>query len=153
MRGPPRRRRIDTPSKATAIPESARPGSFYDGYTTTFTPEDADRFIKYLDRDRDLADSSINIYVRALMSLFNYRRNIHDEDVEWDCELKHSQQTVDVRDFFRKDELDRLYETALEYGTVRHYNACSSQERAEMQKLLARRLGISAEDVGKQRSS
>jgi site-specific recombinase XerD len=122
----------------------------YDGYTTTFTPEDADRFIKYLDWDRDLADTSINIYVRALKSLFKYRRNIHDEDVKWDCGLKLSQQTVNVRDFFRKDELDRLYETALEYGTVRHYNACSSQERAEMQNHLARRLSIPAEDVGKQ---
>jgi site-specific recombinase XerD len=119
-------------------------------YTTTLTPEDADRFIKHIDWDLGLEDTSINVYVRTLKVFFKYRRKFRDEDVEWECDLVLSQKTVNIRDHFRKEELNDLYETSLEYGTVRHYNNCSSTEREQIRTVLSQRLGIPADEIGRQ---
>jgi site-specific recombinase XerD len=121
----------------------------YDGYTMDFSPNDADRFIKWADWDQNYSDGTIGSYVRAIKRYFKYKNDIHDQDVEWDCELKLSQSPQNVRDYFRKEEFSKLYEAALDYGTVKHYNNCTVEERDRIKGVLASRLSIAKENVTK----
>jgi site-specific recombinase XerD len=119
----------------------------YGGYTMDFSPNDADRFIKHADWDRDYTDGTIAALVRALKRFFNYQNDIHGKSVEWDCDLKLSQSPTNVRDYFRKEEFSKLYEAALEYGTVKDYSNCSPEERDHIKGVLASRLSIPKENV------
>jgi site-specific recombinase XerD len=116
-------------------------------YTIDLSPDDADRFIKHIDWDRNYTDGTIGSFVRALKRYFRYRNDIYDRNIDWDCDLKLSQSPANVRDYFKKAEFRKLYEAALEYGTVKHYNQCTPEERDRMKGVLASQFSISKEDV------
>jgi integrase len=117
-------------------------------YSREFTPEDADEFLEYLDWNTDHKDTTLYIYVKCLKRLFKFERHVMENDYEWECDLKLSQQNAAVRDHFRRDEFGKLYEAALGHGTVRSYHSCTPEERDQMKIVLAQRFEKPKREVG-----
>ena len=109
------------------------------GYTTELTPDDADELMKQLARYSDSGDANLNTFVKVLKRIFKFYNHERGKNIEWDCDIELNEPNVTNRDYFYKEEFRQLYEAALGYGTVRHYNACTPAERDAIKAHLAQR--------------
>jgi integrase len=100
-----------------------------DAYTTDFTPDHADRFIRLLNRSDSMADSSVLHYGKAVQRL--------------------SQAIGDERDYLRRTAFKPLYQAALEYNSIKSYHSdMSSKERDRLKIFVSQRLGVPKSEVG-----
>jgi len=118
-----------------------------DTYTTQLSADDADRYTRFLAAHSGYSDSGIANHVKGLKRLFKYRNHEHGTDIGWSCPFQLSEPRVTNRDYFKQDEFRPLYEAALEHGTVKHYNSCSTAERDRLKGVLATRYDKSKDDV------
>lgn len=119
-------------------------------YTTDLQPGEATEFIKHLLRETEYEDSYIKMFERAINHYFSYREAHGEVENDWDhgITLKHTQRKN--RHYLRRDEFRPLFETALDYGTVRQYHSCTPEERDEIKALLAQRFEKPKDDVTKE---
>jgi len=117
------------------------------GYTTELTPEDADELMRELGRYSDYENANLNNFVKTIKRIFSYYNHEKAKNIEWSCNYEISEPKVTNRDYFKKDEFRPLYEAALKYGTVKHYNSCSKAERKRLKGHLARRFDKNKEGV------
>lgn len=119
------------------------------GYTTEFTPDDADAFMREHGRHGHSQDANLNTYVKTIKRLFTYYNREKGKSYEWECKLELNEPSVTNRDYFKQHEFRPLYEAALEHGTVKHYASCSPAERDELRAHLAQRFELPKEEVSK----
>jgi len=121
-----------------------------DRYTTEFTHDDADEVITLFDWERQYADDTLLDFLRPLRRLFNYRaaRRSQEPD-DWESPIELTQSAGSIRDHFHEDEMQRLYDVAIGYNTVGHYDACTPEERDRVRSILAQRFGKPKSSVTK----
>lgn len=120
-------------------------------YTTQFTPEHADCFIRVLDQSEGMVDSTVLHHAKDIKRLFTYTNHVRGTDYDWDVadDVTLSQSTGDERDYLRRKSFEPLYQAALEHSSVKGYNSVTPEERDELRALIARQLEIPKEKVGK----
>lgn len=114
-----------------------------DGMTTEFTPEDADALKKLLTHRTTKSESEVAKYQKALKRLLKYFNHVKGRGYEWEPEHV-SDKTGDSlsHNYFKKYELGRLYQAAVEISSVKSYDnkTMTPEERDRLKILLAQRL-------------
>jgi integrase len=119
-------------------------------YTTDFTPDHADRFIRLLDQSNGLLDSSVLHNAKVIKRFFKYTNHVRGTDYDWEPEPELSQANGDERDYLRRAAFEPLYQAALEYSSVTSYHNpdLSAEERDRIRKYLSQRMSIPENEVG-----
>lgn len=123
----------------------------YEGaYSTDFTPEHADRFIRVLDRSNGMIDSTVLHHAKAIKRLFKYINHANGTDYDWDPEPELSQANGQERDYLPREAFKPLYEASIEYHSVRAYNNSdmTPEEREQIKTYLSQRMSIPKKEVG-----
>lgn len=122
----------------------------HDGYTTAVTPEHADAYTRELAYSDHSATHKSNLQ-KALKMLFRWRAWEFGEQL-WKPDVTFSGQgsASQPRDFFTRDERQRLREAALEYGSVPHYCSLTPTERREWKRHLAQRFKKPMGEIGRE---
>lgn len=122
-----------------------------DGITTDFTPDDADDLIKLLNARTTKPESEVAKYQKAIKRLFKYFNRAKGRDYEWDPGYLNSKGGSSMsHSYFKKYELGRLYEAALEISDFRSYNnkSLTPIERERLSHYLADRNGVKVDEIG-----
>jgi len=114
-------------------------------YCWRFQPQRATEYLDYLVRFTDTKEPQIVEYEKALKILFSYWTETTDSTIDWKYDRTLASTYNSEKDYFRPTELRALYETSLSYNTIK--NAGSTQKRAEMAGILARRFNTSIENI------
>lgn len=118
-------------------------------YTTTFTPDHADKFIRVLNQSKGMIDSTVLHHAKDIKRLFKFYNHARGKDYEWDVEIELSQSNGgDERDYLRRSAFEPLYQAALEYSSVKNYHSVTPEERDRLKTFVSQRLGIPKEKVG-----
>ena len=117
-------------------------------YTTRFTPEHADKFIRVLDQSDGMIDSTVLHHAKDIQRYFRFSNHVRGTDYEWEVDVELSQSNGDERDYLRRSAFEPLYQAALEHSSVKGYHSVTPEERSELKAFVAQRLGIPKEKVG-----
>jgi integrase len=118
-------------------------------YTTSFTPDHADKFIRVLNQSEGMIDSTVLHHAKDIKRLFKFYNHARGKDYEWDVEIELSQSNGgDERDYLRRAAFEPLYQAALEYSSVKNYHSVTPEERDRLKIFVSQRLGIPKEKVG-----
>ena len=117
-------------------------------YTTTFTPEHANKFIRVLDQSDGMIDSTVLHHAKDIHRYFRFTNYVRGTDYEWEVDIELSQSNGDERDYLRRSAFEPLYQAALDHSSVKGYHSVSPEERSELKTFVAQRLGIPKEKVG-----
>jgi len=124
-----------------------------DSITTDFTPEDADALKRVLTRQTTKPEIYIAKYQKALKRLFKYFNEVKGRDYDWNPEyLDDSTNNSLSHNYFKKYELGRLYEAAIEISSFKSYNnkQMTPEERDRLKTHLSHRLGKKKSKIGPQ---
>jgi site-specific recombinase XerD len=110
-------------------------------FVQKLTTDDADDWMRHLAR-QDMKESTKNHYQKAAKTLFKWKREARNKNVEWEPEIEYSDPstTYTPRDYLTKDDRRKLREAAMSYGSVPHYNSVTPSERDRWKTYLAQRL-------------
>ena len=123
-------------------------------YTTEFTPEEATTLIDFMMKRTEHPDRYIYGFEKSIRRLFKYFREELNRDIEeWehDIPVEPSRGSADhVKDRFYPEEMNKLYETALnKYSVKSYYNKnMTGAERDALKATISQRLGIPKSEVG-----
>jgi len=144
--------RADGYSRAVVKNTAYRTDKFYrwvweqEGYTTNISHAQADSYIRDL-ASSDSSDSHKSKCVKALKRLFKWKHWKKGSE-QWDSEITFTDnKSNQPRDFLTEDERKRIWEAALEYGSIPAYNTVTPEERSRWKRYLAQRFGKPKEDV------
>ena len=101
---------------------------------------------------RDLKESTKCHYQKSVQTLFKWKREARNKDVEWEPSIEYSDPstTYQPREYLTQSDRKKMREAAMSYGSVPHYNSLSPSERSRWKKYLAQRLQKPMEEVTKQ---
>ncbi|MBP1986194.1 tyrosine-type recombinase/integrase [Halolamina salifodinae] len=117
-------------------------------YTTRFTPEHANKFIRVLDQSDGMIDSTVLHHAKDIQRYFRFSNYVRGTEYEWEVDIELSQSNGDERDYLRRSAFEPLYQAALDHSSVKGYHSVSPEERSELKTFVAQRLGIPKEKVG-----
>jgi len=117
-------------------------------YTTRFTPEHANKFIRVLDQSDGMIDSTVLHHAKDIQRYFRFSNYVRGTEYEWEVEIELSQSNGDERDYLRRSAFEPLYQAALDHSSVKGYHSITPEERSELKTFVAQRLGIPKEKVG-----
>jgi hypothetical protein len=119
-------------------------------YIQDLSTDHANQYMRHLAR-QDMKESTKCHYQKAVKTLFKWKRNARNKDVEWDPEIEYSDPstTYTPRDYLTRDDRKKLREAAMEYGSVPHYNSVSPGERDRWKAYIAQRLQKPKDEVAK----
>jgi integrase len=117
-------------------------------YTTRFTPEHADKFIRVLDQSDGMIDSTVLHHAKDIQRYFRFSNLVRGTDYEWEVDIELSQSNGDERDYLRRRAFEPLYQAALNHSSVKGYHSVTPEERSELKSFVAQRLGIPKEKIG-----
>lgn len=120
-------------------------------YTTTFTPDEAERFIDHLVQKTPLEDREVRDYIKALKRLFRWFNETQGKNYDWSYSKKgqlNKRGTSNRRHYFEQHELKTLYEAAIDESSMPHYNSVSGEERDRLKRHLAQRLTKPKNEIG-----
>lgn len=121
----------------------------YEGnYTTDFTPDHAERFVRLLDQSEGMIDSTVLHHAKDIKRYFRFSNYARGTDYDWDVDIELSQATGDERDYLRRAAFEPLYQAALEHSSVKSYHSVTPEEREELKAVVAQRLQIPKDRVG-----
>jgi len=121
----------------------------YEGqYTTRFTPEHANKFIRVLDQSDGMIDSTVLHHAKDIQRFFRFNNYVRGTEYEWEVDIELSQSNGDERDYLRRSAFEPLYQAALDHSSVKGYHSVTPEERSELKAFVAQRLGIPKEKVG-----
>jgi site-specific recombinase XerD len=122
----------------------------YDGYTTVVTHDHADEYTQELAYSDFSATHKSNLQ-KTIRMLYRWRAWEFGES-EWNPDITFSGQgsASQPRDFFTREERQRLREAALEYGSVPHYCSLTPEQRREWKRHLAQRFKKPMQDIGRE---
>jgi integrase len=117
-------------------------------YVQDLTTDHADDWMRYLAR-QEMKESTKCHYQKAAKTLFKWKRNARNKDVEWEPEIEYSDPstTYTPRDYLTREDRRKMREAAMEYGSVPHYNSVTPEERERWKTYLAQRLQKPKEEV------
>jgi integrase len=121
------------------------------GYTTEFTPDHADRFIRLYNQSNSVVESTVLHHAKDIKRYFKFCNHAHGKDYDWelDDDIELSQQNGgDEREYLRRAAFKPLYQAALEHSSVKSYYTVSPEEREEMKRVISQRLQMPMEEVG-----
>jgi len=124
-----------------------------DGMTTDFTAEDADTYINFLSKRTKRSESEVAKFQKAIKRLFKYYKHSKGRDYEWEPEHRSDKSGESMsHNYFKKHELSRLYNAAIEISSFKSYNNnnMTSEERERLKIHLSQRLGKSKSEIGEQ---
>lgn len=119
-----------------------------DAYTTDFSTDDCDRFIKEI-----AVENHSNTYkaalIKSLKCLIKYLNWEKNKDIDWEPVLNFSSDNTssNPKDFLTEDERKKLRQAALKHGSIPHYTSLTPEKRDEWKQYLAQRFGKSKSDV------
>lgn len=121
----------------------------YDGYTTVVTHDHADEYTQELAYSDFSATHKSNLQ-KTIRMLFRWRAWEFGES-EWQPDITFSgtESASQPRDFFTREERQRLREAALEYGSVPHYCSLSPKQRRKWKRHLAQRFKKPMKNIGR----
>ncbi|WP_175454607.1 tyrosine-type recombinase/integrase [Halobellus clavatus] len=115
------------------------------GFTTSFSADDADQFCTLTLGHPDHSDKDVTNYVKAFHRLFKWFNETRSHNIDW--KFKHQgelspNQGGNSGHYLKRWELSQLYEAAIEVGSVKSYynKGMSSAEREKIKSYLAQRL-------------
>jgi len=117
-------------------------------YTTRFTPEHANKFIRVLDQSDGMIDSTVLHHAKDIQRYFRFSNYVRGTEYEWEVDIELSQSNGDERDYLRRSAFEPLYQAALDHSSVKGYHSITPEERSELKTFVAQRLGIPKEKVG-----
>lgn len=117
-------------------------------YVQDLTTKDADDWMRYLAR-QEMKESTKNHYQKSAHTLFKWKREARNKNVEWDPEITYSDPstTYTPRDYLTNEDRKKLREAAMEYGSVPHYNSVTPSERERWKTYLSQLLQKPKEEV------
>jgi integrase len=117
------------------------------GYTTNFTHELADAYIRYL-AGEESSNSHKDKCVKAIKRLFKW--DSYEKGGEtWNSEITFSEdQSNQPQDYLTEQERKQIREAALEYGSIPAYNTVSPEERSQWKTYLSQRFGKPKSEIG-----
>lgn len=124
-------------------------------FTKDITPEQATELIDFLMRRTDHPDSYVYTFEKCIRRLFKFKREKQNRQIpEWDHDIpvepsRNSDKSEHIKDRFYPDEMNRLYEAALEEYSIKSYHNMTPDERAELKRFISQQQGIKLEDVSK----
>jgi len=121
------------------------------GYTTDFTPDHADRFIRLFNQSNAVVESTVLHHAKDIKRYFVFCNHARGKDYEWSIpeKIELSQQNGgDERDYLRRAAFKPLYQAAMEHSSVKSYYSVSPEEREELKTVISKRLQVPKEKVG-----
>lgn len=124
-----------------------------DGFTTTLSPDDADRFCTLALGHTDHSDKDVSNYVKSLNRLFKWFNDTRDHNIDWQFEHQKElspNQGGNSNHYLKRWEMSQLYEAAIEMGSVKSYynKGMSSAEREQIKAHLAQRFERPKSEIG-----
>ncbi|MFC6614722.1 tyrosine-type recombinase/integrase [Halopenitus salinus] len=125
-------------------------------FTKEITQEQATELLDTLMKHSTHPDSYVYTFEKCIRRLFKYKREAQNRDIpEWEHDIpiepsRNSDDSEKVKDRFYPDEMNRLYEAALEKYSIKSYWNLTSDERAELKRFVAQQQGIKKENVSKE---
>jgi integrase len=127
-----------------------------DGYTLNITTEHADQYTQALvygevGEQEETSNAHKSDVQKAIKTLFKWRNWEKDEDISWEPEISFansSSGTHQIRDFLTDRERRLIKESALEYGSIPHYNSITPKERNRWKAELAQRFEKPKDQIG-----
>lgn len=118
--------------------------------TTEFTPEDADELIELLNTRTTKPESEVAKFQKSLKRLFKYFNQTKGTSYEWDPDYLDDKNTgSQSHNYFKKYELGRLYQAAVELSSFKSYNTkMSAEERNRLKIHLAQRFEKPKDEIG-----
>lgn len=111
-----------------------------EGYTTTITPKDNDKYMKHLVySDTEYSTSHKSTVQKSLKRILKYWNYERGTELEWEPEFSFSHDLSAPRDYLTLEERKLIREAALEYGSLPSHSALSSKERDQWRAYLAQR--------------
>lgn len=124
-------------------------------FTKELTPEQATVLLDTLMRRSSHPDSYVYTFEKCIRRLFKYKREAQNRQIpEWDHDIpiepsRNSDDSEKIKDRFYPEEMNRLYEAALEKYSIKSYSNLTPDERAEIKRLISQQKGIKLENVSK----
>lgn len=119
--------------------------------TTEFTPDDADKLIDLLKKRTTKSEGEIAKFQKAIKRLFKYFNHTKGRDYDWEPPYLNDKGNESLsHNYFKKYELSRLYQAAIEISSFKSYNNknMSSEERQRLKIHLAQRFGKPKNEIG-----
>lgn len=120
---------------------------------TKLTHSQADAFIDFLREDQfckrggdPYSSSSKRKFSDTLQKYFEWRAHEKGGE-EWTPDVKFTDATYNIPDYFEKEEMRRLREAAYDFGSIPNYKSLSPSERDRWKAELAQRLEKPKEEV------
>lgn len=119
------------------------------GFTTKFTHEQADEYMKTILLDDDLSASHAEGTEKAIKRLFKYKSFLNDEIEMWDCEYQvpNGSGKRNIKDVFSDEEIESIYTASLHYNDIPKYNDLSPTDRSNWKTYIAMSLGKPKSEV------
>lgn len=121
-------------------------------YTLDVTTDHADRFVEELNTDeicckdgKPYSETSKRKKANAVEKLFEWLAD--DPNDYWKPKISFTDDVASKPETFTREELNRLDEAVLDYGTIPKYNDLSPEERDRWKGYLAQREGIPKSSV------
>lgn len=124
-------------------------------FTKELTTEQATALLDKLMRHSSHPDSYVYTFEKCIRRLFKYKREAQNRQIpEWDHDIpvepsRNSDDSKKIKDRFYPEEMNRLYEVALEKYSIKSYYNLSPEERAELKRFISQQQGIKKEDLTK----
>lgn len=120
-------------------------------FTKTFTPNDAEALTDHLVSETTLQDREVRDYIKALKRLFRWFSDTGGADYDWNyskIDQLEQKGASKRRHYFKRDEMNALYNAAIEYGSMKSYRTVSPDERDRLKAHLAQRTGKPKQEIG-----
>jgi len=122
-----------------------------DEFTKTFTPDDAEALIDELVSETALEDREVRDYIKAVKRLFRWFSDKGGKEYDWEyskIDQLEKKGASKRRHHFKRDEMNALYNAAVEYGSMKSYHTVSPDERDRLKATLAQRTGQKKSSIG-----
>lgn len=123
----------------------------HDKYTTQIDRNDANEYFRTLVASDQTSSNKQNIE-KSIKMLMRWREFHLGEDwSDWESPVsfQDSQTPDEPQDYLTREERSLIRESAINYGSVPHYNSLSPEKRDKWKKTLSVRFRIPKTDVGK----
>lgn len=126
-----------------------------DEFTKELTREQATQLLDTLMRHSSHPDSYVYTFEKCIRRLFKFKREAQNRQIpEWDHDIpiepsRNSDDSEKIKDRFYPEEMNRLYEAALEKYSIKSYYNLSPEEREELKRFISQQQGIKIEEVSK----
>ncbi|MBX0326019.1 site-specific integrase [Halomicroarcula sp. F13] len=125
-------------------------------FTKELPPHRATELLDQLMRKSPHPDSYVHTFEKCIRRLFKYfREQKNREIVEWEHDIpiepsRGSDNKEHIKDRFYPEEMNRLYEAALEEYSIKSFWNADPDERQDLKRFVSQQQGIKVGEVGEE---